>query len=408
MVAKSFISYSKRLQMKKNPGLYVSDRRKFVRDASLMLVTASLAAAPLTLFSCQSGSSSEQQQATKTSDRWGGSQRSDRKLGIALVGLGSYSAGQLAPALQETNKCYLAGIVTGTPSKVGEWRRRYNIPEKNVYNYQTFDQIKNNPDIDIIYIVLPNGMHAEYTIRAAQAGKHVICEKPMATSVEDCQRMIAACRENGVKLSIGYRLHFEPHNLRVMELGQQEIYGPVRKIESANSFVIGSNSNSWRVDKELAGGGPLMDMGIYCVQGANYTVGQEPIAVSASFGEVTRPDTFKEVEQSISWKMEYPNGAIAACSSSYNDRASMLYTEAERGWWRLNPAYSYSGIKGISSEGTIDYPQVNQQALQMDDFARCVLENRESRVPGEMGLRDVRILMAIYRAARTGKRVSLS
>lgn len=374
----------------------------------MVLGTAGLGISPLSMFSCQSGGSSGQEQSETGEAAENKGVRSQKKLGLALVGLGSYSSGQLAPALQETEKCYLSGIVTGTPSKTEEWKTKYKIPEKNIYSYETIDRVKENPDIDIIYIVLPNGLHAEYTIRAAEAGKHVICEKPMATSVKDCQRMIDACNKNGVKLSIGYRLHFEPHNQRVMELGQQQVYGPVKTIESANSFIIGGNPDRWRLDKELGGGGPLMDMGVYCVQGACYTTGETPLAVTAKFGEVTRPEYFKEVEQSISWQMEFPNGAVANCSSSYNDSVSRLYTQAENGWWRLEPAYGYSGIKGVTSEGPMDYPQVNQQARQMDAFAECILENKQTRVPGEMGMRDVKILMAIYEAARTGQRVKVS
>lgn len=379
------------------------NRRKFIKRVAYLAGGSSLLLPQLSLSGCQptadSNQTAEQASPAASSDQ--------ERLGIALVGLGNYSTGQLAPALQETEKCYLAGIVTGTPSKAEEWKSKYNIPEKNIYNYETYDQIADNPDIDIVYVVLPNSMHAEYTIRAAQAGKHVISEKPMATSVEDCQRMIDACNENNVKLSIGYRLHFEPHNQRVMELGQQQIFGPVQSIEAAHSFTIGGDPGRWRLDQELSGGGPLMDVGIYCVQAAIYTLGEEPVAISAEFGEVTRPDFFDEVEQSISWQMEFPNGAMANCSSSYNENANLLYGKAENGWWRLQPAYSYSGIKGETSEGPMDYPQVNQQARQMDAFAECIMNNEESRVPGEMGLRDVRILEAIYDAAESGEKINL-
>lgn len=378
--------------------LYRHNRRRFLRDFSFLLGTTALGA-PLLSYAAGAAPGAAGKPVP---------QSQKKKLGIALVGLGRYASGQLAPALQQTEGCYLAGIVTGTPAKAEEWKRKYNIPDKNVYNYDTFDSIKDNPDIDIIYIVLPNGMHAEYTIRAAQAKKHVICEKPMATSVEDCQRMIEACNNNNVKLSIGYRLHFEPHNLRVMELGQQQLYGKVQRIEAADSFVFQGSPDRWRVDKELAGGGPLMDLGIYCVQGAVYTMGKAPVAVTAKFGEVTRPEYFNEVEQSISWQMEFEGGAVADCSTSYNESASLLYGKAENGWWRLEPAYQYSGIRGETSEGPMNLPNVNQQARQMDAFAQCVKENRHTRVPGEMGLRDVKILMAIYKAARTGKKVQVN
>ena len=390
--------------MNKTIFLTTQDRRKFIKGLSVAVGTVSVGLPQLALSSCQQPANTTQTQTDASPNQ---ATAQDKKLGVALVGLGNYSSGQLAPALQETQNCYLAGIVTGTPSKAEEWKKKYDIPEKNIYNYENYDEISSNEDIDIIYIVLPNGMHAEYTVRGAQAGKHMISEKPMATSVADCQRMIDACNDNNVKLSIGYRLHFEPYNLRAMELGQQELMGAVKKIEAGDSFKISGNPDRWRLDKELAGGGPLMDVGIYCVQAACYNVGATPVAVTAKFGEVTRPEFFDEVEQSITWQMEFPNGAVADCSSSYNDSENFYDTEAENGSWRLQPAYGYSGIDGKTSEGPMDYPQVNQQARQMDAFAECIRQNKESSVPGEMGKRDVRILEAIYEAARTGQRVEI-
>lgn len=356
---------------------------------------------PLLAFGAQAHGAAQQSRSSADA-----AAQQKRKLGIALVGLGNYSTNQLAPALRQPKLCHLAGIVTGTPAKAVAWQKKYGIPEKNSYTYETMDQVANNPDIDVIYIVLPNGMHAEYTIKAAEAGKHVICEKPMATSVADCERMIDACKRNKVHLSIGYRLHYEPHHQQVMELGQQQLFGPVQKIEAADSFVIG-DPDVWRLDKKLAGGGPLMDLGIYCVQAALYTTGELPNAITARFGEVTRPRYFDEVEQSISWQMEFPGGAIADCTTSYDKNENLLYGQAAKGWWRLQPAYSYTGITGKTSEGKMNYPQVNQQARQMDGIAQNILENRESRVPGEMGLRDVRLLTAIYEAAKTGKRITV-
>jgi predicted dehydrogenase len=222
----------------------------------------------------------------------------DRKLGVALVGLGKYSTGQLAPALQETQLCRLAGIVTGSPAKAAQWQQQYNISAKNVYNYQTFDRIVDNPDIDIVYVVLPNALHAEYVVRAAQAGKHVICEKPMATSVADARRMIAAMQQAGRKLSIGYRLHFEPHHREMMRLGQQQVLGTVQHLWADNGFHF-NNDTPWRVNKALSGGGPLMDMGIYCLQGCLYTKGAVPVAVTAKFIPKTDPVLFKEVEAGV-------------------------------------------------------------------------------------------------------------
>lgn len=327
------------------------------------------------------------------------------KLGVALVGLGRYATGQLAPALQETTLCRLAGIVTGTPRKEEEWGRKYDLPESNIYNYETYDQIADNDDIDIIYVVLPNSMHAEYSIRAAEAGKHVICEKPMATSARDCQRMIDASQKAGRKLSIGYRLHFEPHNKEMMRLGRSEVLGNAEQMSGTHSFPL-NDPGAWRLDKELAGGGPLMDVGIYVIQAGLYTMGQLPTSVMA-WDETQNPENFPEVEGTIRWELNFPKDAVLYGESSYEDRGNNFRLEATNGWAELSPAYSYSGIRGDTSEEPMDFPQVNQQALQMDDFARCILEDDRTIVPGEMGKRDMIIMEAIYESAETGREVSL-
>jgi predicted dehydrogenase len=326
--------------------------------------------------------------------------------GIALVGLGGYATGQLAPALQETRHCKLTGIVTGTPAKVAQWMKKYNIHKKNVYNYDNFDSIADNEDIDIIYIVLPNSMHAEYSIRAAKAGKHVICEKPMTTTVEDAKAIIKACNENNVNLSVGYRLHFEPHHLRAMELGQNQKMGKIVNTDAEFSFVL--NNKSWRLDKKMAGGGPLMDIGIYTIQGACYTKGQWPVEVEAQYGKITKPELFDSVEQSISFSLKFPDGTISTHNTSYADNANYLKTTAENGWWELKPAYNYSNISGLTSEGEMNFPNVNQQARQMDAFALSITNNPTILATGDMGLRDMMIIEAIYRAADTGMPVSLN
>lgn len=328
------------------------------------------------------------------------------KLGIALVGLGSYAGGQLAPALQQTEHCYLAGIVTGTPSKIPVWKEKYAIPDKNIYNYENFDSIKDNPDIDIVYVVLPNSMHAEYTIRAAQAGKHVICEKPMALSVEDCDRMIAACKKAGKYLSMGYRLHFEPYNLEMIRLGTKKVYGTIKKISAGFGFAIGDPAQ-WRLKRALSGGGPLQDVGIYCIQGICYTTGLEPLAVTAQEGPKTDPLKFKEVEQSLSWQFEMPGGVIAEGKSSYSQGMNFLKAEAEKGIFELTSAYNYSGQSGYTPDGPMNFARVNQQARQMDGFALSIKTNQPSQVPGEMGRRDVKIIQAIYEAMQSGKRVEI-
>ncbi len=326
----------------------------------------------------------------------------NKRLGIALVGLGTYSTEELAPALQETVHCYLAGIVTGSEKKAKEWKEKYKIPDTNIYNYENFDSISNNPEIDIVYIVLPNALHAEFTERAAAAGKHVISEKPMAVTVSDCNRMIQACEAAGKKLSIGYRLHFEPHNQEMMRVGQEHSLGHIKKIIAEHGMA---DTEGWRINAELAGGGPLMDVGIYCVQACRYVTGMEPIAVTARELPKSRPEKFSEVEEALSWEMEFPGGIIAYCKSSYSEVQNLLRIETDKGWAELKPAYKYRGIKGSSSESKMELPEINQQARQMDDFALAVKNNRPSPVPGEMGRQDVKIMQAIYQSMRSSRRV---
>ena len=333
------------------------------------------------------------------------SRKGNGKLGIALVGLGSYSAGQLAPSLQETEHCYLAGIVTGTSAKEQVWATKYNIPSANIYNYKNFDSIANNKDIDIVYVVLPNSMHAEFVIRAAQAGKHVICEKPMANSVEDCQKMINACNKARKKLSVGYRLYFDPFHKKMMELGQHHVYGNLSQLSSGFAFYM-RDPNAWRVNKELAGGGPLVDLGIYSIEGSIYTAGELPIKVTAK-NTTKNKDFFKQVEGSLEWDMVFPSGFTSKCITSYEDNANYLTAKAEKDSFELTSAFSYRGIRGKTPEGPMNFTAVNQQALQMDAFAQCVKQDKPSIVPGELGMRDVFIIRKIYEAMETGRAVDL-
>jgi predicted dehydrogenase len=330
-----------------------------------------------------------------------------RKIGFALCGLGSLSTHQLAPALQQTEFCRLAGIVTGSPDKAASWKAKYNLSDRCIYNYDTMAQMADNPDIDVVYVVTPNALHAESTIKAAKAGKHVLCEKPMEVSVEKCQQMIDACREAKRLLAIGYRLHFEPNNLECVRLAREKVFGELKFIEAGFGFAIG-DPKQWRLNHALAGGGPLMDVGIYALQAMRYLTGEEPVQVSAT---TTTTDNvkFHDVEETIVWQLKFPSGVLANGEATYRFNGINRYNAyAERGSFGMDPAYSYHGLHGKRSDGQeIKLVDIDQFAAEMDDFAQCILNNRPTRVPGEEGLRDVKIMMAIYEAARTGKMVNL-
>ncbi|WP_128545462.1 Gfo/Idh/MocA family protein [Larkinella soli] len=332
-----------------------------------------------------------------------------RKLGIALVGLGSYSKNQLAPGLQQTQYVRLAGIVTGTPSKAEEWMKKYDIPKQNVYNYQNFDQIADNKDIDLVYVALPNSMHAEYVIRAAKAGKHVICEKPMAITVKECQSMIDACKKANRQLAIGYRLHYEPYTNEMIRLAREKVFGNIKFLEASDGFKAG-DPNQWRLKKAMAGGGPLMDVGIYAIQGVRLLTGEEPVSVTAQFGPKTDPQKFRDVEETLYWQFQFPSGITSTSTTSYAAGVERLYASAENGWFELRPAFGYGPLKGMTSKGPIEKPIVHHQANHMDAICKDLIDGKQlpKHITGEEGMQDVKIMQAIYQAAENGRKVTIS
>jgi glucose-fructose oxidoreductase len=326
-----------------------------------------------------------------------------KKLGVAFVGLGYYSTSLLAPAIQLTEHCYLAGIVTGTPSKAEDWKKNFKLPDKNIYNYQNFDQLANNPDIDVVYIVLPPSMHAEYSIRAAAAGKHVWCEKPMAISEAECQRMIDACAKNKVKLSIGYRMHHEPNTQQLMAFSKKQIYGKVQKVKAGAGY-FDSRTDHWKQKKNM-GGGAMYDMGVYSLNAARYSAAAEPIAVTAK-QSTTRPEIYKEVDETMVFQLEFPGGTIAHCETSFGKGMNDLEVSCTNGWYKLSPFQAYNGVAGVASDGKkLNATIANQQARQMDDDALSIINNKPMLVPGEEGLKDIRVVEAIYRSAHSGSRI---
>ncbi len=331
----------------------------------------------------------------------------EQKLGVALVGLGNYSTNKLAPAFEHTKYCRLAGIVTGTPAKEQEWMDKYGIPEGNVYNYDNFDRIADNPDIDIVYVVLPNSMHGDYVIRAAQAGKHVICEKPFDISVKKAAAAVEACEKAGVLLQIGYRCQYDLYHQELMRVGREKVLGDIKLIRSEMSFY-GVHGSNWRyTNRELAGGGALMDVGVYTIQGARYATGMEPISVSANAFN-TFPNKMDGMEETIVFTLQFPGDIPATLCSSYAARNDYIEVAAEQGNYGLKPSYGYAPAQGYIKNEKMDFPHHNQQAVQMDAFVKNILDGTPVVANGEMGLQDMRIIEAIYKSAKKGgKRVKV-
>ncbi|HTX74913.1 MAG TPA: Gfo/Idh/MocA family oxidoreductase [Terracidiphilus sp.] len=330
-------------------------------------------------------------------------QASARKTGYAIIGLGRI-AGHFMPGVQLTTNSSVTALVSGHPDKAARIAAQYGVPASSIYNYDNFDEIAHNPTVDAVYVALPNSMHAEYTIRAAKAGKHVLCEKPMCTSVADAERMIAACKAANVKLMIAYRCHYEPTNLRAVELIRSGAIGQVQAIESAFGFSIAPGE--WRLDKKLAGGGPLYDVGIYCLNACRYLTSEEPENIAAFASVIDKDGRFKEVEENVGWTMRFPSGIVASCNTTYGSNLTGFFrVHGSKGWVQAQPAFNYDGLALAADLNgkMIDEPNPAkdpyQFAPQAEHFSHCIQNNLEPKTPGEEGLRDMRYIAEIYRSA---------
>jgi predicted dehydrogenase len=335
-----------------------------------------------------------------------------KKLGWAIVGLGRLSINQILPAFAKCENSKVTAFVTGSREKGEKLAARYGVNPKNIYNYQNYDSMRENPEVDIIYIVLPNGMHAEYTVRGAKAGKHILTEKPMANTPKDCEDMIAACKQANRKLMVAYRCRYEPYNNELIKIARSGDLGPIRTVVSDHGFNIGEPTQ-WRLKKALAGGGSLMDIGLYALQATRYTTGEEPIEINAMEVTDRNDPRFKEVEDQINFQLRFPSGALAQCTSSYGyagqNRIRVIGT---KGWAELEPATSYTGLRMRVKMGNRieerDLGQRDHFAAEMDHLSECVIQNKDPLTPGEEGLRDLRLMMAIYEAAKSGKTIKMS
>jgi len=373
-------------------------RRRFLQTASGALMAAPLATAA-------TGTATAQVPNVKLPEVPG------KKLGWALVGLGNLSINQLMPAFAKCQQSKLVGFVSGRPEKAKQLAHVYGVDPKNIYTYDNYDSLANNPEIDVIYVVLPNSMHPEYTVRALKAGKHVLCEKPMANTPQECEQMIAAAKAGNRKLMIGYRVRYEPYNQTMIKMAQDTAeMGPTRVILADAGFNIG-DPTQWRLRKAMAGGGSLMDIGIYALNAARYLSGEEPVEVNAMMHSTPNDPRFAEVEENITFQLRFPSGILANCTSSYGVNLGRFRVFKPRGSFELDPASSYTGLRmRVFRGGSIEertMPQRDHFALEMDHFSASIMNNTDPLTPGEEGLKDLKVMMAIYEAAKSGRTVKV-
>lgn len=340
---------------------------------------------------------------------------SARKIRYAVVGLGAFAQSDALPAFAAAENSELVALVSGDAAKRAELAQKYDVEDH--YAYEQYDQLLNSGNVDAVYISVPNHLHCDYTIRAAKAGIHVLCEKPMAITVAECEKMIVAARDNQIKLMIAYRLHLEPANLQAIEVVQSGQIGEPRIFTSL--FTQQTMEGDIRLDKEI-GGGTLDDIGIYCINAARYIFQDEPIAVFATTAN-NGEERFREVAEMTSVIMRFPNERLATFTCSFGAKRIETYqVVGTKGDLRVELAYSTQGpLKHILTiphdEGSANDAQPqersfephNQLVAEFVHFSDCILNDKEPEPSGIEGLIDVELIQALYRSIETGKFVRL-
>ncbi len=335
------------------------------------------------------------------------------RVGYAVVGLGHFAEHVVLPGFGASRKSRVVALVSGDSAKAHRLARKFDADE--TYTYDNYAQCLANPQVEAVYVATNNSTHAVYTVQAAAAGKHVLCEKPMATSVAECREMLDACRTHNVRLMIAYRKYFEPGSLEMKKLVQSGKLGRLKIIHSAFSIYMrpGGTRPAWHFNRRLAGGGALPDVGVYCVNSARWVTGKEPVEASA-YEWTVAPEAFREVDENVAFRLNFPEGLIMQGTASWGGaKDSFLRVVGEKGWVMLDPVYQYDEDRHLY--GRINgrwfekkYQVMNELALELDAMADGVRRNREPEPNGLEGLRDVAVMEAIYQSAREGRPVSIS
>lgn len=334
-----------------------------------------------------------------------------KPVGYAVIGLGSISEVAVLPAFRHSTKSRLVALVSHDAKRARELGKRFGV--KNCYSYEDYERCLSRPDVDAVFIASVNGRHAEQTIRAAAAGKHVLCEKPMANSVADCLRMVEACRLHQVRLMIAYRKYFEPGSVALKKLVKTGKLGRLRHIFSTYTEIVDPvKAKQWQLNPQLAGGGSLMDLGIYCVNSMRWLAGSSPLDATAK-AWTDDPQRFSVVEDSIAFRLTHQGGLVCQGTSSFSARAaSFVQVHGDKGWAALNPAFAFEEERRLF--GKIQgrwfeqkFKPIDEFVLELDGFAACVRQGRDPEPDGMEGLRDMATVEAIYRSARENSTVAV-
>jgi predicted dehydrogenase len=339
----------------------------------------------------------------------------DRRVGFAVMGLGRLTLGQILPAFAQCRAARPVALVSGDREKAAVVAAQYGIAPDAVYGYDEVARLRDNPAVQAVYVVTPNGLHRDHVRDVAAAGKHVLCEKPMASTSDEARAMVADCEAAGVLLMVAYRCQYETFNRTAIRMVRSGEYGRPRLIEATNTQVQGT-ADQWRMKGPLAGGGALPDIGLYCLNSARAVIGEEPVEVFARVVNPAGDPRYAEIEETVAFMLRFPSGAIANCAASYGAHESKdMRIRLERGWLDLENAFAYGGqrlrvARRSGEREAVDEIRLqpgNQFALEIDHMAECVLTGRRPRTPGEEGVQDHVIMEALYRSAREGGPVAL-
>jgi predicted dehydrogenase len=328
-----------------------------------------------------------------------------KRVGYAVIGLGHISQCAILPAFRHAKRSKLIALASGDAEKAKFLAAEFGAAQ--TCTYDSLDECLRNPRVEAVYIAAPNSSHVEFTLRAAQAGKHVLCEKPLANSVTKCRQMIEACSQNRVKLMAAYRKYFEPSVLEFKALIDSGKLGRLKIIHSAFTVAL-PPGDSWHLKHQLAGGGSLLDVGIYCINVARWLTGLEPFEAQG-YSWTTDPSRFSEVDDNMSFQLKFPGGLYLQGSSSFSvAKASFLQVHGEKGWAALNPAYAYNEDRRFFGKIAGEwfekkFKPMDEFCLELDHFSECIRENREPLPDGITAMRDVAVIEAIYEAAKLNR-----
>ena len=336
-----------------------------------------------------------------------------KPVGYAVIGLGGFAQRAILPGFKHSKKGKLVALVSGDKLKAQRLARKFGAGAS--YTYDELPACLSDPQVEAVYIATNNGSHARHAVQAANAGKHVLCEKPMANSVEECRQMLTACRASDVRLMIAYRKYFEPSSLELKKLYTSGKLGRLKYIHSAFGIFLPPRleRGAWHLDPKLSGGGSLPDVGVYCVNTIRWLVGEEPSAVSA-YQWAADPRRFSQVDENIAFRLDFPGGIVAQCTSSFQAaESSFLQVNGEKGWACLSPAYQYDLARRLFGEIAgrrleKKFKVIDELSLEIDALADAVRRRREPEPNGVQGMRDMVVMEAIYQSAREGRTVPVT